>query len=104
VLRQHNRTKPLDGLGYQPIAVAGTKGEFLEWIGAAVKEKVIEIPDENDSIRWNPHKRRDLSDRTHRPGDFWTTDTADSEQRSQIRCWPSSDAVAEVDEAISGGT
>jgi hypothetical protein len=56
VLKQHERTKPLDGLGYKPIAIAGTKQEFLEWIGGAVKEKVIEIPDENDSIRWKPFK------------------------------------------------
>ena len=58
VLKQHKRTKPLDGLGYEPVAVAGTKQEFLEWIGDAVKEKVIEIPDENDSIRWKSFKGR----------------------------------------------
>ena len=39
VLNEHQRTKPLDGLGYQPVAVTGTKQEFLEWIGDAVKEK-----------------------------------------------------------------
>jgi hypothetical protein len=53
VLKQRKRTKPLDGLGYQPIAVVGTKQEFLEWIGNAVKEKAIEVPNENDSIRWS---------------------------------------------------
>ena len=56
MLKQHKRTKPLDGLGYKPIAIAGTKQEFLEWIGGAVKDKVIEIPDENDSIRWKSFK------------------------------------------------
>jgi hypothetical protein len=60
-LKQHNRTKPLDGLGYEPVAVAGTRQEFLEWIGDAVKEKVIEIPDENDSIRWRSFGSRRLS-------------------------------------------
>jgi hypothetical protein len=61
MLKQHKRTKPLDGLGYQPIAIAGTKQEFLEWIGDAVKEKVIEIPDENDSIRWKPFRAPQLA-------------------------------------------
>jgi uncharacterized protein with HEPN domain len=42
----------LDGLGYRPIAVVGSKEEFLEWIGEAVKEKTIEIPDDGGSIPW----------------------------------------------------
>jgi uncharacterized protein with HEPN domain len=42
----------LDGLAYRPIAVVGTKEEFLQWIGEAVKEKIIEIPDEGASIPW----------------------------------------------------
>jgi hypothetical protein len=50
-LVQQKRTQPLDGLGYRPLAVAGTKEEFLQWIGAAVKEKAIEIPAEPDSAR-----------------------------------------------------
>jgi hypothetical protein len=69
MLKQHKRTKPLDGLGYQPIAIAGTKQEFLEWIGDAVKEKVIEIPDENDSIRWKPFRVPQLACSHHQRGD-----------------------------------
>ena len=46
VLQQKQRIQPLDGLGYRPIAVVGSKEEFLEWIGEAVKEKTIEIPDD----------------------------------------------------------
>ena len=30
--------------------------EFLDWIGDAVKEKAIEIPDKNYSIRWKSFK------------------------------------------------
>ena len=47
------RTEPLDGLGYRPLAVSGTKDEFLQWIGTAVKEREIEIPEEGNSILWN---------------------------------------------------
>jgi hypothetical protein len=52
VLVQQRRIHPLDGLGYRPLAVAGTRDEFLQWIGTAVKEKEIEIPEEGDSVQW----------------------------------------------------
>jgi hypothetical protein len=52
-LVQQKRTQPLDGLGYRPLAVSGTKDEFLQWIGTAVKEREIEIPEEGNSIHWN---------------------------------------------------
>jgi len=44
MLEQKQRIQPLDGLGYRPIAVVGSKEEFLEWIGEAVRDKTIEIP------------------------------------------------------------
>ena len=50
-LVQRGRIQPLNGLGYRPLAVAGTKEEFLQWIGTAVKEGVIEIP-EGKSVQW----------------------------------------------------
>jgi len=52
-LVQQKRTQPLDGLGYRPLAVSGTKDEFLQWIGTAVKEREIEIPEGDNSIHWN---------------------------------------------------
>jgi hypothetical protein len=52
VLQQKQRIQPLDGLGYRPIAVVGSKAEFLEWVGEAVKDKTIEIPDDGGSIPW----------------------------------------------------
>jgi hypothetical protein len=51
-LVQQKRTQPLDGLGYRPLAVNGTKDEFLQWIGTAVKRKTIEIPKEDNSVDW----------------------------------------------------
>src|SRR5215469_17648503 len=53
-LVQQGRIQPLNGLGYRPLAVAGTKDEFLKWIGMAVKEKQIEIPDNGSSVHWKP--------------------------------------------------
>jgi hypothetical protein len=50
-LVQQGWIQPLDGLGYRPLAVAGTKGEFLEWIGTAIKEGAVEIP-EGNSVHW----------------------------------------------------
>jgi hypothetical protein len=51
-LVQRKRTQPLDGLGYRPLAITGTKEEFLKWIGTAVKKKAIDIPQEGNSIDW----------------------------------------------------
>jgi hypothetical protein len=51
-LVQQRRIQPLDGLGYRPLAVAGMKDEFLQWIGTGVKEKEIEIPEEGISVQW----------------------------------------------------
>jgi len=50
-LVREKRVQSLDGLGYRPLAVAGTKEEFLQWIGTAVKEGVIGIP-ENNPVQW----------------------------------------------------
>ena len=62
VLTQRKRMHPLDGLGYRPLAVAGTKDEFLQWIGTAVKQKTIDIPEEEDSINWGSFNVRSLED------------------------------------------
>src|SRR6202047_2853231 len=53
-LQQKQRIQPLDGIGYRPIAVVGSKDEFLEWIGEAVKDKTIEIPDYCGAIPRQP--------------------------------------------------
>jgi len=61
MLQQKQRIQPLDGLGYRPIAVVGSKEEFLEWIGQAVKDKTIEIPDDGGSILWQSFSAAQLS-------------------------------------------
>jgi hypothetical protein len=59
-LVQQDRIQPLDGLGYRPLAVAGTRDEFLQWIGTAVREKKIEIPEEGDSVQWKSFPAKSL--------------------------------------------
>jgi hypothetical protein len=51
-LVRQKRTQPLDGLGYRPVAVTGTREEFLQWIGNGVKQKAIEIPEASSSVDW----------------------------------------------------
>jgi hypothetical protein len=53
-LQEKGRIQPLDGLGYRPIAVVGSKEEFLEWIGAAVKARSVIFPEEAGLIPWGP--------------------------------------------------
>jgi hypothetical protein len=59
-LVQQKRTQALDGLGYRPLAVTGTKEEFLQWIGTAVKMKAIEIPEEGISVDWKSFNAKKL--------------------------------------------
>jgi hypothetical protein len=44
-LREANRISQLSGLNCDPVAVTGVKAEFLSWIGAALKSKLIQIPE-----------------------------------------------------------
>jgi hypothetical protein len=43
-LRKAGRIQPLSGLNCSPVAIQGTKAEFLQWIGAALKRGQIQIP------------------------------------------------------------
>jgi hypothetical protein len=43
-LQKAGRVRPLSGLNCAPVAIRGTKSEFLEWIGAALKSGHIQIP------------------------------------------------------------
>jgi hypothetical protein len=43
-LQKAGRIRPLSGLNCAPVAVRGTKSEFLEWIGAGLKSGQIQIP------------------------------------------------------------
>ena len=43
-LQKAGRVRPLSGLNCAPVAIRGTKSEFLEWIGAGLKSGHIQIP------------------------------------------------------------
>ena len=43
-LQRAGRIRPLSGLNCAPVAIQGTKNEFLEWIGAGLKTGQIQIP------------------------------------------------------------
>jgi hypothetical protein len=43
-LRKAGRMRPLSGLNCEPVAIRGTKAEFLDWIGAGLKLGQIQIP------------------------------------------------------------
>jgi hypothetical protein len=51
-LNQRKALTPLVGLGCSPILVKGNKQTFLKWIGRALRERLIRIPEENDSVSW----------------------------------------------------
>ena len=51
-LNQRKAISPLLGLGCSPILVKGNKQTFLKWIGRALRERLIRIPEENGSISW----------------------------------------------------
>jgi hypothetical protein len=51
-LNQRKAVSSLLGLGCSPVLVKGNKQTFLKWIGRALRERVIRIPEENGSILW----------------------------------------------------
>ena len=51
-LNQRKSLTPLVGLGCSPVLVKGNKQTFLKWIGRALRERLIRIPEENGSVSW----------------------------------------------------
>jgi hypothetical protein len=51
-LNQRKAISSLLGLGCSPVLVKGNKQVFLKWIGRALRERLIRIPDEDGSICW----------------------------------------------------
>lgn len=51
-LTQHKAITSLLGFGCSPLLVKGNKQAFLKWIGRALKDHRIRMPDENGSISW----------------------------------------------------
>ena len=51
-LNQRKAIVPLLGLGCSPVLVKGNKQAFLKWIGRALEQGVIQIPEGDVSIAW----------------------------------------------------
>src|SRR5713226_4424630 len=51
-LNQRKAIAPLLGLGCSPVLVKGNKQTFLKWIGRALRERLIRIPEQGRSISW----------------------------------------------------
>jgi len=51
-LNQRKAITPLLGLGCSPVLVRGNKQTFLKWIGRALRESHIRMPEEKGSISW----------------------------------------------------
>jgi len=51
-LNQRKLIAPLLGLGCSPVLVKGNKQSFLKWIGRALRERLIRIPEQSGSISW----------------------------------------------------
>ncbi len=51
-LNQRKAITPLLGLGCSPVLVKGNKHTFIKWIGRALRERLVRIPEENGSISW----------------------------------------------------
>jgi hypothetical protein len=51
-LNQRKSIVPLQGLGCSPVLVKGNKQTFLKWIGRALRERLIRIPEQSGPISW----------------------------------------------------
>lgn len=51
-LERRKAVQPLLGLGCSPVLVKGNKDRFLGWIGKALKQGLISIPESNRSVSW----------------------------------------------------
>jgi len=51
-LNQRKAIRPLMGLGCSPVVVKGNKQTFLVWIGRALKQRSIGMPEKNGAIHW----------------------------------------------------
>lgn len=52
-LERRKAVESLLGLGCSPVLVKGNKARFLGWIGKALKQHVIRIPDGVGAVRWD---------------------------------------------------
>lgn len=69
-LNQRKAITPLLGLGCSPVLVRGHKQTFLKWVGKALRERFIRIPEANGPVSWKlPRTLWECPNvpRTHRP-------------------------------------
>jgi len=52
-LERRKAIEPLLGLGCSPVVVKGNKARFLGWIGKALKQRTIVIPECVGTVRWD---------------------------------------------------
>jgi hypothetical protein len=55
-LERRKAIQPLLGLGCSPVLVKGTKERFLGWIGKALKQHLISMPEASAAIPWKMPK------------------------------------------------
>jgi hypothetical protein len=53
VVEAEERINPLDGIGCQPVLIAATTEEVLEWIGDGLRSRVLSFPEKNGPIIWS---------------------------------------------------
>ena len=51
-LKERKAIFPLLGLGCSPVVIRGNKQTFLKWIGKALRQHLIRIPEQNGSVSW----------------------------------------------------
>ena len=51
-LSQRKAIVSLFGFGCSPVLIKGNKQGFLKWIGRALRERTIQVPEKNGSISW----------------------------------------------------
>jgi len=68
-LKTHRAMSHILGIGCDPVAVKGTKEQFLDWLSWGVESEAIRFPAEAGSIRWPSSRLGDIivPRNTHEP-------------------------------------
>jgi hypothetical protein len=51
-LDREERVTEIDGIGCQPVLIAASAEEMLEWIGQGLRSQKLALPESNGPIRW----------------------------------------------------
>ena len=52
IVERKNRIEEIDGIGCQPVLIAATTEEVLEWIGHGLLSRALAFPDGNSAMIW----------------------------------------------------